>query len=416
MPHPLFLQEADPARAQSLALFLRTYWSVLLVPLLGFLAVYWLLPRARRSWPLYGAIAGGLALAAALFFLWHWGTGAVWPEKILFYAFAGVAVTSAVMMVTQSNPVHAALSFALVVLSSCGLFLLQGAPFLAAATIIIYAGAIVVTFLFVIMLAQQEGWSNADLRSREPFLATLAGMVLMAAILCVLQRDLDTSRLDRLIARLDRLAAAESADVVKQEMGDPAAIKRAGQTFTTHPLVDEIKIYLDARAKDRAEDARRRAEDARKHAEAATGPRKASLETVAKELEAQYLLIHVEEQSVLKAEHLETAWISVDRSLPALKADARVVAEALRRKRQLHGALALRTGEKGRAGDEIHVVVRRPDRQEAAPGVLPGRNVTALGRTLFTDYLIPVELAAVLLLVATIGAIAIASRHSEVLR
>ena len=41
--------------------------------------------------------------------------------------------------------------------STCGLFLLQAAPFLMAATIIIYAGAIVVTFLFVIMLAQQEG-------------------------------------------------------------------------------------------------------------------------------------------------------------------------------------------------------------------------------------------------------------------
>ena len=56
-----------------------------------------------------------------------------------------------------------------------------------AATIIIYAGAIVVTFLFVIMLAQQEGPSNADQRSREPFLASLAGCVLLASLLCILQ-------------------------------------------------------------------------------------------------------------------------------------------------------------------------------------------------------------------------------------
>ena len=59
------------------------------------------------------------------------------------------------MLVTQQNPARAALSFALVVLSTCGLFLLLAAPFLMAATIVIYAGAIVVTFLFVIMLAQQ---------------------------------------------------------------------------------------------------------------------------------------------------------------------------------------------------------------------------------------------------------------------
>lgn len=416
MPHPLFLQEADPARVDAVAPFLRTYWSVLLVPLLGFFAVYWLLPRARRSRPLYGAIAGGLALAAAVFFLWRWGTGAAWPEKVLFYAFALVAVTGGLMLVTQRNPVYAALSFALVILSTCGLFLLQGASFLAAATIIIYAGAIVVMFLFVIMLAQQEGWSLADRRSREPFLSTLAGMVLVAATLCVLQRDLDTSRLDRLVARLDQLAAAESADEVKQIMGDPAAVKRAGRTFTTHPLVEEIKVYLDPRAKDRADDARRRAEDARKRVEVAVGPRRAELEAAAKDLEERYLLVHAEEQSILKAEHLETAWVSVERSLPALKEDARIVAEALRRKRQLHGVVALRSATKGRAGDEVRVVVRRPDRHEAAPGVLPARNVAALGRTLYTDYLIPVELAAVLLLVATIGAIAIASRHSEVLR
>src|ERR1019366_946117 len=85
-----------------------------------------------------------------------------------------------------SSDLHAALSFALVVLSTCGLFLLQAAPFLMAATIIVYAGAIVVTFLFVIMLAQQEGPSSADQRSREPFLASLAGGGLLASLLCIL--------------------------------------------------------------------------------------------------------------------------------------------------------------------------------------------------------------------------------------
>jgi NADH-quinone oxidoreductase subunit J len=50
------------------------------------------------------------------------------------------------------------------------------------------------------------------------------------------------------------------------------------------------------------------------------------------------------------------------------------------------------------------------------PGHLPASNVAAIGRTLFTDYLIPVEMAAVLLLVATIGAIVIAGRRSEALR
>ena len=54
-----------------------------------------------------------------------------------------------------------------------------------AATIIIYAGAIVVTFLFVLMLAQQAGHSDADARSREPLLAGLTGFVLLGALLYV---------------------------------------------------------------------------------------------------------------------------------------------------------------------------------------------------------------------------------------
>jgi NADH-quinone oxidoreductase subunit J len=47
---------------------------------------------------------------------------------------------------------------------------------------------------------------------------------------------------------------------------------------------------------------------------------------------------------------------------------------------------------------------------------MPAENVASLGRSLFTDYLIPVELAGTLLLVATIGAIAIAGRRAEGLR
>ncbi len=122
-------------------------------------------------------------------------------------------------MITQRNPVHAALCFAMVVLSTCGLFLLQAAPFLMAATIIIYAGAIVVTFLFVIMLAQQAGISNADQRSREPFLASVAGFVLLGSILCVLHQSYtgpETVKLDDFIKRAER---ARGVSTVKEWQG-----------------------------------------------------------------------------------------------------------------------------------------------------------------------------------------------------
>ena len=82
-------------------------------------------------------------------------------------------------MITNRNPVYSALWFALVTLSVCGLFLVAVAPFLAAATVIVYAGAIVVTFVFVIMLAQQSGATVYDQRSRQPFLATVSAFLLL---------------------------------------------------------------------------------------------------------------------------------------------------------------------------------------------------------------------------------------------
>src|SRR5262245_37189824 len=111
---------------------------------LGLVGIFLLLPRPRRISPLPGAAAAGVAFLLAGGGLIR--AGAFTAETVLFYAFAGLAVLGGGLLVTQHNPVRAALSFALVILSTCGLFLLQAAPFLMAATIIVYAGAIIVTF------------------------------------------------------------------------------------------------------------------------------------------------------------------------------------------------------------------------------------------------------------------------------
>src|SRR5437868_7093030 len=80
---------------------------------------------------------------------------------------------------------------------------LLAAPFLMAATVVIYAGAIVVTFLFVLMLAQQEGKSDADDRSREPLLATATGFVLLGALLYVLQLAYRQNDVVKILDQLD---------------------------------------------------------------------------------------------------------------------------------------------------------------------------------------------------------------------
>src|ERR1700730_5982758 len=91
-----------------------------------------------------------------------------------------------------------------------------------AATIIIYAGAIVVTFLFVLMLAQQEGLSDADQRSREPLLASLTGFILLGALLHVLHAGYGTGEIDGLIERARSAAARDSVEEMARAIGDPA--------------------------------------------------------------------------------------------------------------------------------------------------------------------------------------------------
>jgi NADH-quinone oxidoreductase subunit J len=147
--------------------------------------VCWLMPQRQvrpRSVGLLLALAGFVALGDML----RAPAGPL-TETVLFWLFGGGAVLCGVLMITSKRPVYSALWFALATLATCGLFLLQSAPFLAAATIIVYAGAIVVTFLFVIMLAQQAGATVYDQRSRQPLAATLAAFILLGALLTTLQ-------------------------------------------------------------------------------------------------------------------------------------------------------------------------------------------------------------------------------------
>jgi len=77
-------------------------------------------------------------------------TGSV--TKILFYAFAIVLVAAALRVITARNPVHCALSLVLAFVASSGLWLLIEAEFLAVVLVLVYVGAVMVLFLFVIMM------------------------------------------------------------------------------------------------------------------------------------------------------------------------------------------------------------------------------------------------------------------------
>ena len=97
---------------------------------------------------------------------------------IIFLVLAAVAVLGAVSLILQRHPIHSALSLIVVMVALAGLYLLMGAEFVAAVQIIVYGGAIMVLFVFVIMLL------NAGEEERTNFsrLATYAGLPLAVAI------------------------------------------------------------------------------------------------------------------------------------------------------------------------------------------------------------------------------------------
>jgi NADH-quinone oxidoreductase subunit J len=175
-------------------------------------------------------------------------------------------------MVSSRNPVYNALWFAVVLLSSAGLFLLVGAQFLAAGTVIVYAGAIVVTFLFVIMLAQAEGHAVYDRMARSPIATTIVAFLLLGCLSLAITQvggsagssaggaATDAARLTttglarRAIASGDRAAALVieravgptarmpivDSDLAARGMPPPHVAGLGGTLYTDHLLAVEI--------------------------------------------------------------------------------------------------------------------------------------------------------------------------------
>ncbi|MBM3796179.1 MAG: NADH-quinone oxidoreductase subunit J [Acidobacteria bacterium] len=104
-------------------------------------------------------------------------------DTLLFALFAGIAILSAVVMIMQRHPVSSALALVGVMGSLAILYLLLGATFIAAAQLIVYAGAIMVLFLFVIMLLN-AGAEPKPLR--QSFLARALGFPLGIALIAIL--------------------------------------------------------------------------------------------------------------------------------------------------------------------------------------------------------------------------------------
>src|ERR1700678_3192382 len=101
---------------------------------------------------------------------------------ILFLAFGAVCVGGAVNLLAQRHPINSALSLIAVMAALAGEYLLLGAEFVAAVQVIVYAGAVMVLFVFVIMLLN----AGEEEETRGSRMAYIAGIPGAAAVFCLL--------------------------------------------------------------------------------------------------------------------------------------------------------------------------------------------------------------------------------------
>jgi NADH-quinone oxidoreductase subunit J len=147
--------------------------------LVGAAGIWWMLPGGRRlgRWFGGGLAAVGLVILASLLP----GLGSPLAQTG-FWLVAGLTLAAAAATVCTKNPVYCAIWFAVMLLGTAGLFLLQGAQFLGVATVVVYAGAIVVTFLFILMLAQPAGHAYYDRISWGRVPAALAALTALVLV------------------------------------------------------------------------------------------------------------------------------------------------------------------------------------------------------------------------------------------
>lgn len=128
-------------------------------------------------------------------------------ETLIFLLFAALAVVSSLVVVVHRNPVYSTMSLVVTLFSVAVLFVLLGAPFIAALQILIYAGAILVLFLFVLMLLNITREEAAISRQKVQLGAALLGAAAFGGVLALLFWNAARTDLDPLTQELVSMKA-----------------------------------------------------------------------------------------------------------------------------------------------------------------------------------------------------------------
>jgi NADH-quinone oxidoreductase subunit J len=108
-----------------------------------------------------------------------------------FYMLSGVAIAGGLLTITRRNAIHSALALIVTLLAVAGLYLMLYAPFVAGVQVIVYAGGIMVLFLFVIMLVSLEQTAKERQFNAMWPVGLLASCALLALFMAVLAKGKD---------------------------------------------------------------------------------------------------------------------------------------------------------------------------------------------------------------------------------
>jgi NADH:ubiquinone oxidoreductase subunit 6 (subunit J) len=160
-----------------------------------------------------------------------------WSEQAGFWTLAALTIAASVATISARNPVYSAIWFAISLLGTASLLFLQNAQFLGVATVAVYAGAIVVTFLFVLMLSQPGGHAYYDRMSWGTLPRWTAALV---AALFVSLMGWTITRVDRemITERDTQLQAVQQ--VLAGELRDPVVRSMRLETDTTNRAVRAV--------------------------------------------------------------------------------------------------------------------------------------------------------------------------------
>ena len=158
------------------------------------------------------------------------------PETLVFYALAGLAIVASALVIGQRNPMYSVLLLIASFGALAGLYVQLDAPFVAVAQIIIYAGAIMVLFLFVVMLLNAPQEDAAEWDQLHPLRRTgVARFGSLLALLLVVQ----------LAWALMRIAALDTPVGGQAEAATVSSVRELGRVlFQRHGFAFEATSIL----------------------------------------------------------------------------------------------------------------------------------------------------------------------------